>query len=57
MQDILADKLKNINDQNAKLQQFARKSDLDENTIQALKDAIEDERRKSQLDQAQIEKL
>ena len=38
LEDILADKIKNINDKNNIINQLARKSDLDQNTIQALKD-------------------
>jgi hypothetical protein len=38
LQNVLADKIKSINEQGNRINQLARKSDLDEKTIQALKD-------------------
>lgn len=53
----LNEKLKEANEFTKKLNQKARKSDLNDNQVRFLKEAIEKERRKSTADQALLKKL
>ena len=57
LEQILAQKVRQANEQNLKINEYARKSEKDDEEIRFLRDEIEKERRKSTADENMIKKL